>query len=85
MESIYALSMLDLMQHKDFTQTLRRFDADCTQNGVRNRSRIVAESSRHQSRILAECICALSMLDFMQDEDFTQISRKMGYEILAES
>ena len=53
-----------------------RFHADFTQNGLRNLSGIVAESQRSHSGILAESIYALSMLDFMQHKDFTQISRR---------
>ena len=43
-ESMYAVSMLDSLQHEDFTQISRRFHADFTQNGLRNRSGIGAES-----------------------------------------
>ena len=44
MESIYAISMLDLMQDEDLTQISRRFPADITQNGLPNRSQIEPES-----------------------------------------
>ena len=54
----------------------RRFHADFTQNGLWNRSGMVAKSKRHRSAILAKSIYALSVLDTRQHEDFTQISRR---------
>ena len=42
-ESTYALSMLDSMQHEDFTQISHIFNADFRQNGLRNGSGIVAQ------------------------------------------
>ena len=62
-EAIYALSMLDSMQHEDFTQILRRFHADFTQNVLQNRSKIVTKSKPIPSGFLAESIYTLSMLD----------------------
>ena len=48
------------MQHKDFMQILRGFQADFTKNGLRNLSGIVAESFRNRSGILVEALPNLS-------------------------
>ena len=80
-ESIYALSMPDCLKLEDFMQISRRFHTDFTQNGLRNRSGIVAESKRNLSEILAESIYALSMPDCMELKDFTQISRRFHTDL----
>ena len=64
-ESIYALPVLDSMQHADFMKISRRFHANLTQSSYRNPSGIHAES-----------IYALPVFDQMQPADFTQILRR---------
>ena len=94
-ESIYALSMLDSMLPKDFTQISPRFYADLTQNGLRNRSDLVPESFRSRSGMLAESRRNLSMtypclipcnlkISRRFYTDFMQISRRMRCGIVAE-
>ena len=84
-DSIYALSMLDSMQLKDFTQISCRFYGHWVAQSFRNGSGIVPESKRNPTGILAKSIYALSMLDSMELEDFTQISCRFSAEWVAES
>ena len=63
----------------------RRFHAEWVAESYQNGSRIVAESQRNLSGILAEAIYALSMLVFMQHEDFTQILCRFHAEGVPES
>ena len=66
-------------------QISRIFHAEWVAKFQRNLSGIVAESFRNFSASLAESICALSRLDFMQLKHLMHILRRMGRGISAES
>ena len=75
--------MLDSMQQADLTQISRRFRADFTpnslQNAMRNLSGIHADSTHALSILDSNLLAAwnlVSILDSMQQADFTHISRR---------